>query len=1830
MRSTMFKKKRNAAPPPPAIKTPVAAAPSLPPGPPPAIPTPQAHGRNVSTATATTTASTGHARETPLVSPLQMTFDFELPPPSPFSHSSKPSLESLRPKTSDGLAASSRKSNVSLAPPSLPPIPRVASRNDKAKSMVSYESGGSDSEAMSQPRKPRDDGDNVSISSKKSSKSTASRKSFKIFEMTLDELNKAPSLPSRPASSGSSIRPGTAGAAPKMEGTLFPKVDVPVLPPLRTMASSSPVTMDRSFVDSRDKAFQPAAPKIPAAQLQASSSTPDLSSTLKGTPKNFSQKSSLSPQTPTVPSPPADARPRAGSTASGRKVLQKKSSRPDLQGKRAPSNLSGTTARSKEYTSSKDDPLTPTVGTPYAETSPAFPAPQYVATRPNTAGAASTIAGISVPTHHTSSQPASRPDTAKAEKRKTKFLNPMAMFSRRKTAPNEVETQKELDAQEAALARQKDVAAAGVRNVPNDFDPRIRGKLVHDFSAANRQSVRSFTFNDAAEGLLGHQSKLQTASSPPPVPALQHDGADVRKSTFSGNSSTSGETRKSMHAPVFVEHLSDTPMGTNRMNAERAESLANRDFLQRASHVSNVSQESAVLPPFARRSQTMDPMQAAHFHDDSSKRSSNVSSVGGTTEKYRDSAMSTLSGVSPVTARNSVMPLDPVRQSLSPISPSSPSRAGFGGGQRPKSMASSHLRESTVFIDDQEELPQQMPILPRPQSSEHASEGIPSPPNRTAPPPPPVTSSFGPTIAISPAASPALSSNGSTPGEEQIANTVRLSKIPSSAPAKIVEKLASAVGHSKRGTGAPKHQASNASRFSFQMGESAAEELALEEKARKMRSGASGFSSARGGKTRSPSEGDEDEYFDEDAIDDMDEMEMQGSPNESSAVSSDRHLHPAPLATTALPAHDTARSTQSTVQPSQASAGVMNVNDARLQLVVSESDGESLSGAEEESASEGGYYDFVDYDSVSQHSRGPSISTDGRKPSVQLAQMPSPLSPRLPRDVDTKAVQPQHQRIMSDDSALTLNTSVLPTAQSGSKILHGDSSKGESKPGSSGVAEARNRFYMQPSANITPDKSLAIVTTESGRPEKRITSEAVKVESAQGFPIFADKHKSLTSSSTMSSDESKRPFSEATVGAESNSTRSSGPRTGSTGLGVSGFSDFHFSDSPESSRPVSKVFQNENRLTGDSETIPPQAGWLAQHRKRGSSPLIPSSERNSKGSSPGVGDHRHKSSLGKNLQARKSSLVEIFTAHDGTDGDDEDDMYFDGGGFEGDLQTGKQDLGVTMNEEAFDDDRFQRGQPMMNGHLPAQTGSFATSHQADTSGMNGASMASDGPYPSFAKPNPVKARQRDSQMLLEDLVLQTGPPVDPRYIPQRNPSEDAKRLGLSTKVPPLPPQPGNAEAADRNLQSYHAALAEAANKAASEGRFLRMPSVSTVGTQRSISVYSKAPDADKSADELSRYEEAMPSDTATHVERANNGLGRSDTQQTISTVDSALNQNTTYSPPQMSFDFGFDNGPLLDQDWGFDDYGAESAGDDIVAAANAEALASDDEGFYGQEFGFYAKARPNSGDGVQAFNGGYFGDDGDDGLTRNKSLHEPNLTPITERSEFSTRNSFIGAGQMVGSGSAVSMSSPALARLPVSPLMEGAGDITSFDQLKKLRMNAFGGSNGSLGSSAGSHRSATAQPQGYFSASGGSPMQYGYSSASDGSSNSAPTSAHPSRFSNGGMYESPASAGAVANSERMSFSSPLTEIATPRKGDGAAVTAESPLTARKARTSSSAAAAAQGHSRKSSGADSVTYVRENDPNSPNGQPRWVLERRRTSELGLSELVGREVVQGGWI
>lgn len=134
--------------------------------------------------------------------------------------------------------------------------------------------------------------------------------------------------------------------------------------------------------------------------------------------------------------------------------------------------------------------------------------------------------------------------------------------------------------------------------------------------------------------------------------------------------------------------------------------------------------------------------------------------------------------------------------------------------------------------------------------------------------------------------------------------------------------------------------------------------------------------------------------------------------------------------------------------------------------------------------------------------------------------------------------------------------------------------------------------------------------------------------------------------------------------------------------------------------------------------------------------------------------------------------------------------------------------------------------------------------------------------------------------------------------------------------------------------------------------------------------------------------------------------------------------------------------------------------EDFIAEANAEALAYDDEGFYGTEFGFYsapppARAYDDGSTGSGSIYGGYFGPSGalQRGLSTRNVLREPNLTPITEMSEYSNRNSMLSMG---------GLPSATLADFR-SPHMEDF-DYT-LGGLQRLRGKTFGGSQISLNSS---------------------------------------------------------------------------------------------------------------------------------------------------------------------
>ncbi|KAF2842086.1 hypothetical protein M501DRAFT_384058 [Patellaria atrata CBS 101060] len=451
---------------------------------------------------------------------------------------------------------------------------------------------------------------------------------------------------------------------------------------------------------------------------------------------------------------------------------------------------------------------------------------------------------------------------------------------------------------------------------------------------------------------------------------------------------------------------------------------------------------------------------------------------------------------------------------------------------------------------------------------------------------------------------------------------------------------------------------------------------------------------------------------------------------------------------------------------------------------------------------------------------------------------------------------------------------------------------------------------------------------------------------------------------------------------------------------------------------------------------------------------------------------------------------------------------------------------------------------------------------------------------------------------------------------------------------------GPSEGGFNNLEAYHGALADAANKAAADGRFRRHDSIST-------SIYST-------------HEDEMDNDGSPSMDSGPSQLPNS-------------TRATSFSPTAFKMvDFA--------DDYGYDDFDALED-DPIIAAANAEALANDDDGFYGQEFGFYASAGQNSE--AQFANGGYFGPRGGDlgrSVSGRNAVREPNLTPITERSEYSTRNSYISLHHFGGNNGA--LPSPGLAQLARMSPYGFDDDDMSLSQLMKLRRGAFGGSNGSLRSAASSPRNSSpiANPQ--YAARGSSPItRTEYMPQQDATPISRTDSRTGSSFLDevaeevddddftthgveGRDYISHNSSSRSSSSPPGSptlgpndFSFPPSNEATPRPPPRRAFLPHHPLPLQTqnlglageqqedtdaspvmppqklghiplAQLTPVSPTRPQGwrtHSR--TGSDSVTYVKEQDER---GMNRWVLERRRTAETGELELIGREIVEGGRI
>ena len=294
--------------------------------------------------------------------------------------------------------------------------------------------------------------------------------------------------------------------------------------------------------------------------------------------------------------------------------------------------------------------------------------------------------------------------------------------------------------------------------------------------------------------------------------------------------------------------------------------------------------------------------------------------------------------------------------------------------------------------------------------------------------------------------------------------------------------------------------------------------------------------------------------------------------------------------------------------------------------------------------------------------------------------------------------------------------------------------------------------------------------------------------------------------------------------------------------------------------------------------------------------------------------------------------------------------------------------------------------------------------------------------------------------------------------------------------------------------------------------------------------------------------------------------------------------------------------PDLPNDFSFDD--DDNMDDVMIAAANAEALENDEEGFYGQEFGFYARAHGKNS--AEMTNGGYFIPRGMEGINRSHSgkanFQEPSLTPITERSEWSTRNSMASIHAFGIPQSVNSLPSPAIADLIGQGAFE---DDMTLGALMKLRRGAWGGSETSLHSSAGSQTSNSPHPL-------TSPRDH----TNMPSSPDAPAQMSGSTYSVSGSVGIPES----EEEDEDELASPTVTQNTPRKSQHTPTI--SPFTQMAIPSFSPKPERQRAHSRNSSGAESVSYVK--DPEAPG---RYIIERKRTLDSGEIELIGREVLVG---
>lgn len=437
--------------------------------------------------------------------------------------------------------------------------------------------------------------------------------------------------------------------------------------------------------------------------------------------------------------------------------------------------------------------------------------------------------------------------------------------------------------------------------------------------------------------------------------------------------------------------------------------------------------------------------------------------------------------------------------------------------------------------------------------------------------------------------------------------------------------------------------------------------------------------------------------------------------------------------------------------------------------------------------------------------------------------------------------------------------------------------------------------------------------------------------------------------------------------------------------------------------------------------------------------------------------------------------------------------------------------------------------------------------------------------------------------------------------------------------------------------------------------------------------------SDKAPDHMDAYQAALAA--AAHKAAASGKFQRSSSPPPGSSSDQVPEDS-------LADEYG-------DPDAGIDDYESEYVDmndfelddDAIIAEANASVLADDSDGWYGSEFGFYAapinqhhgaysSSAGSEGSEFNYANGGFFGPKGMSDLGRSASgrliSREPNLTPITERSEYSNRNSMMSMSMSfpgLQSGTPTTLQSPGLAQLAM--MAETGDDQMTLSALLRLRSKAWGESQASSPStregSPKSERGELApspwppgsmpppplpghvrQPSTLSSASRDSDANS--SEAAGGSASPTITMAMPTTTQplSGQQppaqqpprpYGSPLRGNSAPAAYRPSAAQPSFRYVGPDVPESAPVSAISqhhygssndfPWVnhGQDAMVRPSRSAGTKSHHRHNSSSDSVSYMLEGEDT---GNARWVMERRRTGEYGQVEVVEREVVEGGRI